>query len=37
MLGREIINYEELLDDQDSIYECLSGRSIEVRINTSNQ
>lgn len=36
LLKRESVNYDEMLDDPDSIYECLSGRTVEVLISTNS-
>ena len=36
-LKRESVNYEEILDDQDTIYEILSGRAVEVLISTNSR
>lgn len=36
LLKRETINYDEMLDDPDSIYECLSGRTVDVLVSTNS-
>ena len=36
LLKRETVNYMEMMDDSDSIYECLSGRIVEVLTSTNS-
>jgi hypothetical protein len=36
LLKRETVNYDEMLDDTDAIYECLSGRTVDVTLSKNS-